>query len=201
MNRNTKNPTYIKFIISLKKEKGYRCQACHGKEYYERKQPASMICKSCNYEESATANTAFHGLKISVPKVLNILLKIQEAYMNFMYLGSINYGGSSAADIEDINEKRATTFARLSVRKISKKFKIQKKTVEALIERIGQWMPKKYSRKSAAEEEWLHGLKSITSKQIYTSLFNLLFNDDEPRSKKEILYFLITKKFKLIDDF
>jgi hypothetical protein len=60
---------------------------------------------------------------------------------------------------------------------------------------------KKYSKKCGAEPEWLSGLKNSDSIKIYTSLFNLLFDEDEPRSEEGILYTLVKKRIKSEWDF
>lgn len=101
----------------------------------------------------------------------------------------------------DWNENEEHYWARLSLEKISKEFKIQKKSAEVFIKRIGNWIPKKYSEKCKAQPEWLSGLKSVDSKRIYISLFNLLFEHDKPRSKEGILYTLVKRRIKSDWDF
>ena len=202
MQYSNRDKEYLDKILELKIHKNYTCKKCGSKEFYFRKVSNAIICKTkhCNYEEGVTANTAFHGLRIPISVAMDILEGIQKNYKLFRQ--EISKGFS----IEELNEldylfdgeKNIHFKARLSLDKLSVKYKIEKNSIDSFLKRIGNWMPKKYSLKSEAEPEWYSGLKNNESKKVYTALFNLLFDDWQPRDEDDILYILVKKRIKAV---
>lgn len=65
-----------KYLIELKWAKGFHCSRCgstasyKGRTYYHRR------CKECRYDESVTANTVFHGMKMPVLKAFYMIFRL-----------------------------------------------------------------------------------------------------------------------------
>ena len=206
MENKKREQKLLERILKIKYPKGPICKKCGGKEFYKRKNPLTIICKDCRYEESAIANTAFHGLRIPVVKAMQILFTIQETYIEFRNLfSSYSLGDEDEVIDEEIDEEKVGKLesdalkkagpARLSLQEISIQCEIPKKTAKAFIEKIGSWMPKKYSRAPDAYDKWFQGLKSSRSIKIYAALFNLLFDENQkPRSEDDILYTFVKRR-------
>ncbi len=64
----------IRFVADLKWEEGYTCVKCGHDNYVKGNQHLSRKCSKCKYEESATANTLFHGVRFSLVKALYLSL-------------------------------------------------------------------------------------------------------------------------------
>lgn len=64
------------YLINLKWGNGYSCSRCgctksvKGRLYYYRR------CQQCKYDESVTANTVFHGMKIPILKAFHIVFRL-----------------------------------------------------------------------------------------------------------------------------
>lgn len=63
------------FLADLKWKNGYACKKCGYKKFYGGTVPFSRKCKSCKYQESATANTVMEGVKFSLIKALYIVYR------------------------------------------------------------------------------------------------------------------------------
>ncbi len=64
-------------FLSQQKWKGkYICRKCGNTNFCKGKTPFSRRCTKCKYEESATANTIFHGCKISLKKAFKIVFLV-----------------------------------------------------------------------------------------------------------------------------
>lgn len=65
-----------RYLIELKWGKGYQCSRCgcgnsyKGRTYYHRR------CKACRYDESVTANTVFHDLKMPILKAFHMVFRL-----------------------------------------------------------------------------------------------------------------------------
>lgn len=70
------NESCYLYMIELKWSSGFNCSKCgHGK-YYKGKSYYHRQCRSCNYGESVTANTIFHGIKIPILKAFHIVFRL-----------------------------------------------------------------------------------------------------------------------------
>lgn len=64
--RFTTDEDCLEYLAAIKWSEGYQCRKCNHREYMKGKQSFSRRCKSCKYDESATAHTLFHKIKFSV---------------------------------------------------------------------------------------------------------------------------------------
>lgn len=90
------------YLLELKWGKGFRCSRCSCKKAVRSKTWYYRRCKSCNYDESATAGTLFHKLKFPLLKAFHMLFRI-----------SINKKGSSSVQLAKefgVNQKTAWLF-------------------------------------------------------------------------------------------
>ena len=53
----------LEYLAVIKWANGYQCRKCNHGEYMTGKRSFSRRCKSCKYDESATAHTLFHKIK------------------------------------------------------------------------------------------------------------------------------------------
>ena len=74
--RFSNNEECYNYLISIKWRNGYQCSRCgcgeslKGKTYYYRR------CKHCDYDESVTANTVFHGIKMPLLKAFHLVFRL-----------------------------------------------------------------------------------------------------------------------------
>lgn len=64
------------YLIDWKWGKGFSCSRCGCKENYKGKTYYHRRCKSCGYDESVTANTVFHGMKMPVLKAFHMVFRL-----------------------------------------------------------------------------------------------------------------------------
>ncbi len=70
------NESCYQYLIAWKWGKGYSCSRCgcgesiKGRTYYHRR------CKQCRYDESVTANTVFHDLKMPLLKAFHMIFRL-----------------------------------------------------------------------------------------------------------------------------
>lgn len=84
------NEGCYQYLIEKKWGNGYRCSQCgcndsnKGRMYYYRR------CKSCGYDESVTANTVFHGIKMPILKAFHMIFRLtaKKKGMSTVELGS-----------------------------------------------------------------------------------------------------------------
>ncbi|MEO9052720.1 MAG: IS1595 family transposase [Ginsengibacter sp.] len=65
-----------RYLEEIKWGNGFKCSRCGHDECYKGKHAFSRRCKSCAYEESVTANTLFHGIKMSILKAFHLAFRI-----------------------------------------------------------------------------------------------------------------------------
>ena len=63
----------LEYLAGIKWADGYVCRKCGHTHYMKGKQPFSRRCRSCRYDESATAHTLFHKLKFCLLKAFEIM--------------------------------------------------------------------------------------------------------------------------------
>ena len=64
------------YLIAIKWNKEYQCVRCSCKESYKGRTYYYRRCKSCGYNESVTANTIFHGMKMPVLKAFHMAFRL-----------------------------------------------------------------------------------------------------------------------------
>ena len=71
------NEDCYRYLISIKwKNDVYSCSKCGCKERHRGRTFYHRRCKSCGYDESVTANTVFHGIKIPMLKAFYMVFRI-----------------------------------------------------------------------------------------------------------------------------
>jgi transposase-like protein/predicted nucleic-acid-binding Zn-ribbon protein len=70
------NDACMQYLVNLKWGQGYKCIKCGNAEYSKGRQWFYRRCKSCGYNESATANTIFHGVKLNLLRVFELAYRI-----------------------------------------------------------------------------------------------------------------------------
>jgi hypothetical protein len=70
------NDSCYHYLIDLKWGNGYQCSRCGSLEYVKGRTWYYRRCKKCLYDESVTANTVFHGMKMPVLKAFHIIFRV-----------------------------------------------------------------------------------------------------------------------------
>ena len=92
------------YLFQIKWKEGFSCFSCGNNTAVRGRTLYHLRCKKCNYEESVTANTFFHKLKIPLRKAFGLIYKI-----------TIPNGSSSSSDLATeykVNRKTAWSFAQ-----------------------------------------------------------------------------------------
>ncbi len=64
------------YLFDMKWKDGYKCRRCGFTKSYKGKTGFHLRCQACRYDESVTANTVFHKLKIPLLKAFGMLFRI-----------------------------------------------------------------------------------------------------------------------------
>lgn len=64
------------YLFNLKWKDGYTCRRCGGNSSLKGRTKFHVRCRSCDYEESPTANTVFHKIKIPILKAFEMTFRI-----------------------------------------------------------------------------------------------------------------------------
>ena len=72
----TSNEDCYKYLIAIKWGKGYQCSKCGCTEKHKGRTYYYCRCKRCGYDESVTANTIFHGMKMPVLKAFHMVFRL-----------------------------------------------------------------------------------------------------------------------------
>jgi transposase-like protein len=64
------------YLIDQKWGKGYSCSRCGYEKYYKGKTYYHRKCRNCSYDESVTANTVFHGMKMPIVKAFHMVFRL-----------------------------------------------------------------------------------------------------------------------------
>ncbi|MEJ7736318.1 MAG: IS1595 family transposase [Chitinophagaceae bacterium] len=92
------------YLFDLKWNDGYRCRNCNGKKSCKGKTRFHLRCTQCGYDESVTAHTLFHKMKIPLLKAFGINFRI-----------SVRKKGMSTIELANeygINQKSSWLFKR-----------------------------------------------------------------------------------------
>lgn len=99
------------YLSMLKWSSGYQCSKCgctdaiRGRTWHHRR------CKSCKYDESCTANSMFHKIKIPLPIVFAIIYQ----------LASIKMSSCEIARVYGIHQETAWIFRKKVLEAMNKK--------------------------------------------------------------------------------
>ena len=66
----------MSYLVEHKWKNGYCCKKCGSCQYNKGRQWFYRRCRSCGYDESATANTLFHGCKLNLVTVFEMAYRI-----------------------------------------------------------------------------------------------------------------------------
>lgn len=64
------------YLMAKKWGKGFSCSRCGHKEFKKGRTSYNRRCKQCGYEESVTANTIFHGMKMPLLKAFHMIFRL-----------------------------------------------------------------------------------------------------------------------------
>lgn len=64
------------YLFDMKWQQGYKCRDCGSVKSYKGKTQFHLRCQYCGYDESVTANTIFHKLKIPLLKAFGMAFRI-----------------------------------------------------------------------------------------------------------------------------
>ena len=70
------NKDCYEYLVSIKWANGYSCSRCGCTESHKGRMFYYRRCKKCGYDESVTANTVFHGVKIPMLKAFHMVFRI-----------------------------------------------------------------------------------------------------------------------------
>lgn len=98
------NDSCYDYLMIKKWGNGYQCIRCGCKENYKGRTRYYKRCKNCGYDESVTANTVFHDMKMPVLKAFHLMFRI----------GSKKKGMSTVelGNEVDVEQKTAWLFKR-----------------------------------------------------------------------------------------
>ncbi len=74
--RFSTNDSCMQYLVEQKWGQGYSCIKCGHTKFGKGRQWFYKRCKKCNYDESATANTLFHGVKLNLRSVFELAYRI-----------------------------------------------------------------------------------------------------------------------------
>jgi hypothetical protein len=205
--REEKESDRIKgLLIDIKLSGSYKCKHCGKKKFVEAAKPYAVKCVN-GHKESATANTAFDGGRMPLSKAMDILIDIQDMYhaaerdaWNNYYQKGFDKYGVEKPNSEDFDKPRIPI--RMSAQELADIYEVQKHTVEDYLERLKNWLPKKYQRKEFSRDEWVAEIKTAEGRKTQYAIFNLLFDGrgDMRRTESDILNLLVLKKPEDSDD-
>ena len=70
------NEECYQYLSEKKWEHGYVCKVCGCNQYNKGKTSFHRRCKACRYDESVTANTLFHDIKMPIIKAFYIMFRV-----------------------------------------------------------------------------------------------------------------------------
>ncbi|HEY8660850.1 MAG TPA: IS1595 family transposase [Hanamia sp.] len=70
------NENCYDYLINIKWGKDYQCSRCGCKESYKGRTYFYRRCRKCEYDESVTANTVFHGIKMPLLKAFHMVFRL-----------------------------------------------------------------------------------------------------------------------------
>lgn len=72
----TNNEDCYNYLVEIKWGNGFACSKCGCSESYIGRTYYYRRCKDCGYDESVTANTIFHGMKMPILKAFHMVFRI-----------------------------------------------------------------------------------------------------------------------------
>ena len=94
------------YLFDLKWKEGYQCRRCNCVKSYKGRTAFHLRCKVCGYDESVTAHTLFHKIKVPLLKAFGMAFRI-----------SVRKKGMSTTELAkefSVNQKSSWLFKRKS---------------------------------------------------------------------------------------
>lgn len=84
------NEACYKYLMEKKWSRGYSCSSCGCRQSKKGRTWYYLRCKECGYDESVTANTVFHGIKMPIVKAFYMAFRLtaKKKGMSTVELGS-----------------------------------------------------------------------------------------------------------------
>jgi transposase-like protein len=98
------NEDCVSYLYSMKWNKDFSCRTCENSSFYSGRTKWYRKCTKCGFDESATSNTLFHGMKVPLLKAFEIIFQL-----------SLRKKGMSALEISrtfDVNKDTAALLKR-----------------------------------------------------------------------------------------
>jgi len=89
----------LEFLSHLKWQEGYRCKRCDNEKFINGAGYLARRCTRCGYNETPTAGTLFHAIKLPLPKAL---------YLLYLHL---NHENKSLSELSEILNTRKNTIS------------------------------------------------------------------------------------------
>jgi len=70
------NEDCYNYLIDIKWRKGYQCSRCGCQQSYKGRTYYYRRCRDCGYDESVTANSVFHGIKMPILKAFHMIFRL-----------------------------------------------------------------------------------------------------------------------------
>ena len=105
----------LKYLYNYKWSKGFVCKKCGNTNYSKGNQPYSAKCTKCNYIETATAGTIFHGCRFELTKAFYIV-----------YIVSLRGDNISAQALADTLNLRMQTCWKFRQKALERKEMLEK---------------------------------------------------------------------------
>jgi len=161
---------WLEIIASSKWSKGYRCIKCGNERSFDGRTPFSKKCTICKYEESATANTPFHGLRFSIldaVKILRHLIDVCEQYFSY-----IEEDPFLKRKSQEENIRLREVQMRASSITLAEKFGMHQKTVFLFLQRFMSHIPHD-PHGGYVSTQWFRGVKE-ENWGYYADMYHLI---------------------------
>jgi len=184
--------SWLDYIADVKWRDGYKCKKCGNEKCFEGKTPYSRKCtlSKCKHEESATANTPFHGLRISITQAAKILDYLIEVYREYHAL--INSDDQLRDELrKDKRIRIRRTTVRAPSERIATALNMHQRTVYLFLVRFMENLPDDYYG-SYVSDQWFRGVDE-KNREKYTNLYRLI---ERCETVEGMVEFSITKEVR-----
>jgi hypothetical protein len=114
-----------KYLSFLKWDEEYKCKKCGNDKFFWGKAPFSRRCTKCGYEESVTAHTIFHNMRIPIQKAFMIVFLV--------YSSNEKISSTELSKVVSIRQKTCWDYKKL----ISERILEKKKKLKT--DKLGGW--------------------------------------------------------------
>jgi len=170
------NDSCYQYLVENKWKGGYQCRYCGCKESHKGRTWYYRRCKCCGYDESVTANTVFHGIKMPILKAFHLIFRLTAKTKG---MSTVELGNEV-----DVQQKTTWLFKRKmqSVMKEDGKDKL-KGNVDVDEMLIGGYSPGNKGRSLETKSAVLISVEKLEDGQTGNVNFTLLENFEAPTMK------------------